>query len=96
MGLRLSESGVGKLKIRFVVVNHSEADLGDLTLKVRLVTTTNKPGDAPLAEFDVKVPALGPHEIQDVSATVATKLRVYELPDWQFLKPQFDVISPAE
>lgn len=96
VGLRLSESGVGKLKIRFLVVNHSEADLGDLTLKVRLVTTSSKPGEPPLAEFQSKIPNLGPHETQDISATVATKLRVYELPDWQFLRPEFDVISPAE
>ena len=96
VGLRLSESGVGKLKIRYVIVNHSEADLGNLTLNVRLVTTSSKPGEPPLAQFESKHPSLGPHEIQDVTAIVPTKLRVYELPDWQFLKPEFDVISPAE
>jgi hypothetical protein len=96
VGLRLSESGVGKLKIRYVIVNHSEADLGNLTLNVRLVTTSSKPGEPPLAQFESKLPSLGPHEIQDVTAIVPTKLRVYELPDWQFLKPEFDVISPAE
>ncbi|HEV8147945.1 MAG TPA: hypothetical protein VGP79_16265 [Bryobacteraceae bacterium] len=96
VGLRLSESGVGKLRVRYVIVNHSEADLGNLTLKVRLVTTTSKPGELPLAEFESKLPSLGPHEIQDVTAIVPTKLRVYELPDWQFLKPEFDIVSPAE
>ena len=96
VGLRLSESGVGKLKIRYVIVNHSEADLGNLTLNVRLVTTSSKPGEPPLAQFESKLPTLGPHEIQDVTTIVPTKLRVYELPDWQFLKPEFDIVSPAE
>ena len=94
VGFRLSEAGGGKLKIKFVVVNHSEADIGDLGVKVRLTTSSAKPDDAPIAVFDVKVPALGPEEIQDVSATVPSKLRVYELPDWQFLKAEFEITSP--
>jgi hypothetical protein len=94
VGFRLSEAGGGKLKIKFVVVNHSEADIGDLVVKVRLTTSTAKPDDAPIAEFEAKVPALGPEEIQDVTATTATKLRIYELPDWQFIKAEFEITSP--
>jgi hypothetical protein len=93
-GFRTSESGAGKLKIRFTVINHSEADIGDLVLKVRLTTTAAKPEDPPVAEFEAKVPTLGPHETQDVTVSVTTKLRVYELPDWQFLKADFDITSP--
>jgi hypothetical protein len=92
-GFRTVESGGNKLKIRFVVINHSSADIGDLTLKVKLTTTAAKPEDPPVAEFEAKVHGLGPLEIQDVSELVPTKLRVYELPDWQFLKADFDVIS---
>jgi hypothetical protein len=94
VGFRLSEAGGGKLKIKFVVVNHSQADIGDLGVKVRLSTSSTKPGDPPIAEFEAKVPSLGPEEIEDVTATVATKLRVYELPDWQFIKAEFEITSP--
>jgi hypothetical protein len=94
VGFRLSEAGGGKLKVKFAVVNHSEADIGDLGVRVRLTTASAKPDDPPIATFDVKVPTLGPEEIQDVSATVPSKLRVYELPDWQFLKAEFEIISP--
>jgi hypothetical protein len=94
VGFRLSEAGGGKLKVKFAVVNHSEADIGDLGVRVRLTTSSAKPGDPPIGEFDVKVPALGPEEIQDVTATVPTKLRIYELPDWQFLRAEFEIISP--
>ena len=94
VGFRLSEAGGGKLKVKFAVVNHSEADIGDLGVRVRLTTSSAKPDDPPIATFDVKVPPLGPLEIQDVMATAPSKLRVYELPDWQFLKAEFEITSP--
>ncbi len=94
-GYRLAETGVGKLTVKFVVVNHSEADIGDLTLKIRLVTTAAKPDDPPITEFEAKVSALGPQEIKDVSATATTKLRIYELPDWQFIRAEVEIASPA-
>ena len=94
-GFRLAEAKPGTLKITFVVVNHSEADIGDLGLKIRLLTTASKPGEPPITEFDAKVPDLGPQEMKDVTVTAPTKLRIYELPDWQFLRAEFDVTSPA-
>jgi hypothetical protein len=95
VGFRMAESGPGKLKLTFAVVNHSEADIGDLGLKVKLTTTAAKPEDPPVADFEAKVPSVGPHEIKDVTVTVPTKLRIYELPDWQFLRAQFEITSPA-
>jgi hypothetical protein len=94
-GFRLSESGAGKLKVKLAAINHSEADLGELTVKVRLVTSAAKQGDPPITEFEAKIPALGPEETQTVTATANTKLRLYELPDWQFLRADFDITSPA-
>ncbi|MBZ5601492.1 MAG: hypothetical protein LAO79_04220 [Acidobacteriia bacterium] len=95
MGFRMAEQGAGKLKITFAVVNHSEADIGDLGLKIKLITTAAKPDDPPIAEFEAKVPSVGPQENKDVTVTVPTKLRIYELPDWQFLRAQFEITSPA-
>ena len=94
-GFRLAESKPGELEVKFVAINHSEADLGDLELTVRLRTTAAKPEDPPVAEFKAKVPSLGPLEIRDTSAKVATKMRIYELPDWQFMRADFDITSPA-
>ena len=94
-GFRIKESGSGKLEVKFIAVNHSEADLGDLELHVRLTTSAAKPGDAPVTEFDAKIPSLGPQEIRDVTAQAKTTLKLYELPDWQFLRGDFDITSPA-
>ena len=94
-GYRITETSPGKLSIKLAVVNHSEADIGDLTLKIRLVTTAAKPDEPPITEFEAKVPALGPQELKDVTATAATKLRIYELPDWQFIRAAVEITSPA-
>ncbi|MEO8052869.1 MAG: hypothetical protein ABI833_20860 [Acidobacteriota bacterium] len=94
-GYRISETSPGKLSIKFAVVNHSEADIGDLTLKIKLITTAAKPDDPPITEFEAKVPGLGPQELKDVTATAATKLRIYELPDWQFIRAAVEITSPA-
>jgi len=76
------------------VVNHSEADIGDISLLVNLRPTTAKPEDPPLVTFEAKVPSLGPEDLKQVTVDVPTKLRAYELPDWQFLKADFQVTSP--
>ena len=54
-----------------------------------------KPEDPPITQFEAKIPALGPQEIKDVSATASTKLRIYEMPDWQFIRAEAEITSPA-
>jgi hypothetical protein len=93
-GLRVSEDARQNLKVTLVVVNHSAAALPDLELAVQLLPKTAKAGDAPMSEFNVKAPALGPFEAKEISTIVKTKLRAYELPDWQFLRADFLVVSP--
>ena len=85
-GFRMTEKAGGKLTVRFVVINHSRADISDLGLDV----TT------PACTVSVKVPTLAPEEAKDSSGECTTTLRVYELPDWQFIKPTFKITSPNE
>jgi len=91
VGVRVNEKSPGHLQVQFGVVNHSEADIGDVKLDVSLGNTAAKAGDPPLITFSTKVSALGPNELKQVSVDVPTKLRVYELPDWQFLKAAFQI-----
>ena len=93
-GFRLNEKSAGTVEIRFAVINHSEADLGDIGLQVNVRAMTARSGDPPLFSFPVAVQGLGPSELKDVTVTAPTKLRIYELPDWQFLKADFQVTSP--
>ena len=48
----------------------------------------------PVGTFSFKIPLLGPYESKELKAPVDTKLRVYELPDWQFLRADFQITSP--
>jgi len=94
-GFRVSEGGAGKLTVKFAVINHSDADITELKMKVKLTTTAAKPEDPPIAEFEAKVPPLGPQEVKDATGTATTKLRIYELPDWQFMKAEAEITAPA-
>lgn len=85
-GLRLTEDAKQKPFVQVVVVNHSGADLGDLNAKVNLKAGAKKDQE-PVGTFTLKT-SLGPYESKDVKAPLETKLRVYELPDWQFLRAE--------
>jgi hypothetical protein len=92
-GFRVTEKGPGTLQIKLGVINHSIADLGDIDMKVSLKGQTAKEQEPPFAQFPCKV-SLGPEEWQDVTVTVPTKLRIYELPDWQYIRATFEIVSP--
>ena len=94
VGFRINERKPGQLQIQFGVANHSEADIGDVKITVNLGTTAGKPGEPPIITFPASVSKLGPSELKDVTVDVPTKLRVYELPDWQFLKADFQITEP--
>jgi hypothetical protein len=94
-GFRITEDQQKRLQVQFLVVNHSAADIGDLAGTVHLKTTETKPGDKPLASFDFKTTRLGPYESVEFKVITSTGLRAYELPDWQFLRADVEVTSPA-
>ena len=90
-GIRIVEDQKQQATAQFLVVNHSTADLPDLELQVTLNTTTAKAGDDPLAVVTVKTGSIPANGSKDVSAPLKTKLRAYEMPDWQFLKASFSI-----
>jgi hypothetical protein len=90
-GVRLLESERKKPLVRYSVINHSAADLSGLELTLVLTPTT---GGEPLAVIDAKVGTVPAQGIKDMEAPLNTKLKFYELPDWQFLKSTFVVTAP--
>lgn len=85
-GLRLTEEK-RRVFLQFVLVNHSAMDLGDLSSKVDLKSIKAGPADPPVGTFEFKT-SLGPYEAKNLKVPVDTKLRAYELPDWQFLRAE--------
>jgi len=81
-GIRIFEES-RKPVVRFMVINHSQADLSGVSGTILL----KAPGkDDPIASIPLKLSSLGPYEGKDITAPLKTKLRAYEMPDWQFIK----------
>jgi hypothetical protein len=86
-GFRLTEDSKQKAVLQFVVVNHSAGDLGEIGAKVNLSALTTQQRSQPVGTFAFRT-TLGPYESKELKVPVDTKLRVYELPDWQFLRAE--------
>jgi len=94
VGMRLTEDPKKKPQVRFVVVNHSGAEISDLAANVNLWARTAKSDEEAVGTFTFKLPSLGAYESKEMSETLNTKLRVYELPDWQNLVAEVQITSP--
>src|SRR5579864_2258464 len=94
IGMRLLEDPKKKPQVRFVVVNHSGAEISDLAANVNLWARTAKSEEEAIGTFAFKLPSLGAYEAKEMSAALSTKLRVYELPDWQNLTAEVQITSP--
>ncbi|MBZ5592901.1 MAG: hypothetical protein LAP39_11740 [Acidobacteriia bacterium] len=94
IGMRLVEDPKKKPEVRFVVVNHSGAEIADLAANVNLWARTAKSDEEAVGTFSFKLASLGAYESKELSGPLNTKLRVYELPDWQNLVAEVQITSP--
>ena len=95
-GLRLVEDKAKKSEVVFLVVNHSQAPLTDLSGTVTLRPSTAKRGDEIVGIFAFEHVSLGPNESRELRAPLKTTLRPYELPDWEFLRTEISISSPLK
>jgi hypothetical protein len=82
-GFRITEDRTQRAQVRFLVVNHSSAELPETKLQVSLKREREE-----IMNFPFTLPSLGPHESREITATTRTRLRTYELPDWQFIRAE--------
>ncbi len=94
VGMRLTENAKKTPEVHFIVVNHSGAEISDLAANVNLWARTAKSDEEAVGTFSFKLGSLGPYESKDLSSALNTKLRVYELPDWQNLTAEVQITSP--
>jgi hypothetical protein len=80
---------------RFVVVNHSGAEMSGVTGKVTLLAGDSRANATPVGTFNFAVKALAAGGSADLSAPFETGMKPYELPDWQATFAQVEVTSPA-
>jgi hypothetical protein len=80
---------------KFVLVNHSGAEIDGLAANVRLWASTSRSEEDSVGSFSFKVAAIGPNESKDLTEPLKTKLKTYELPDWQNTTAEIEITSPA-
>jgi len=93
VGIRLILDAKKKPLSRFVVVNHSPNQLDDLAGTVTLWASTSRSEEDSVGTFMFKINSLGPYESKEMSAPLTTKLKIYELPDWQNANPEVQFTS---
>lgn len=79
---------------KFLLTNHSQADLSGLAGNVTIWGRTQKSEEEAQGTFTFST-NLGPLESKEVTAPVTTKYKIYELPDWQNVNPDLQITAPA-
>jgi len=93
-GIRFVETPAHQTEARFVVVNHSGADIADLAGTVNIWGRTARSEEEAAGSFGFKMASLKPYESKEAVAPLSTKLKPYELPDWQNVSAEVQITSP--
>ena len=80
---------------KFVVVNHSSAEIDGLEANVRLWASTSRSEEDSVGSFSFKLPEIAANSSKDLTEPLKTKLKIYELPDWQNTTAEIEITSPA-
>ncbi len=79
---------------KFVVVNHSGADISNLQANVTLWASTSRSEEDSVGSFSFDIDNLGANESKELTEPLKTKLKMYELPDWQNATAEIQITSP--
>src|SRR5206468_71643 len=93
-GVRFVEDAKKKPEVRFVVTNHSGADIPGLGGNVTVWGRTRASEEDAAGTFTFSSDLKG-YESKEMSAPLTTKLKIYELPDWQNVSTDIQITSPA-
>ena len=93
-GVRFVQDAKKKTQARFVVVNHSDADISGLAGNVTVWGRTRKSEEDAQGSFSFNT-NLGPGESKELTVPMDTKLKIYELPDWQNVTTDVQITAPA-
>jgi hypothetical protein len=84
--------GDKKPEVRYLVVNHSAAELGAVTVYVTLRSSAAKPGQPPLYRFSFRAPALGPFESKEMATSLDKQMdKPHSAADWQSLHADIEL-----
>jgi hypothetical protein len=92
-GIRFTEDAKKRIAAKFLVTNHSDADLSGLAGNVTVWARTNKSEEEPVGTFSFTAD-VPPDASKEVTAPLTTKLKMYELPDWQNVTTDVQITAP--
>ncbi|HXP85904.1 MAG TPA: hypothetical protein VN841_14365 [Bryobacteraceae bacterium] len=78
-------------EIHYLVVNHSPAQFGGVTVYVTLREAAAKPGQPPVARFSFRAPEMGPYSSREMTSPIEKISRQVSLPDWQSLQAEVEI-----
>jgi hypothetical protein len=93
-GVRFLEGPKKAPQVKFVVINHSGAEIDGLGGNVNIVGRTDKSQQA-AGSFHFST-NIGAWESKDLTVPLETKLEMIELPDWQYVTTDVQITSPAQ
>ena len=79
---------------KFVIINHSEADINGLAGNVTIWGRTQKSEEDAQGTFSFST-SLAPFESKELSVPLNTKRKIYELADWQNITTDVQITGPA-
>jgi hypothetical protein len=93
-GVRFLEDPKKKPEVKFVIINHSGADISGLTGNVTIWGRTRRSEEEAAGSFQFTT-SIGPWESKDMTVPLATKLKMIELPDWQNTSTDVQITGPT-
>ena len=93
-GVRFVQDPKKATQVRFILINHSDADISGLTGNVTIWGRTRKSEEDAVGTFSFNT-NVGPNESKELTVPLNTKLKIYELPDWQNVTTDVQITAPA-
>jgi hypothetical protein len=90
----VTDTKTGTTQVKFVLVNHSPADINGLAGNVTMWGRTQKSEEDAQGTFSFST-SLAPFESKELVVPFNTKRKVYELADWQNITTDVQITAPA-
>jgi hypothetical protein len=94
VGIRLVQDERHRPQARFIVVNHSNAELNDLNANVTIFASTSRSDEEAVGTFKFKLDSIAGNESKEMTQPFTTKMKIYELPDWQNATADVQIAQP--
>ena len=94
-GVRFTTDPKKKTMIQFLLVNHSTAEINGLAGNVTVWGSTKKSEEDAQGSFSFTT-NLGPMESKELTVPFTTKLKIYELADWQNITTDVQITAPLQ